>query len=255
MSVNSEPRWVKIGQIANDLGVGDHVIRHYTEKLKDVLGDNIQLDPASKHTLYNEEAVRLLTLTRKMVAEDKLTLAQVEAELKRAAKSSVPMASKTQLDILNAYSQVINRLDTLGQGFERFERVFEAMADRMRVLDDIKHLPLAISTLQDDLRDLDVKTLLKEINKEKAIVETVRETNEELMKKLRESEQREKELKEILEETRQKVDGQNEEMSIKLDAAVSRMLEEGEKRWATAKVPEKKERGLAAAIRVLFGKS
>lgn len=247
MAVGSDSRWVKIGQIASELGVGDHVIRHYTEKLKEVLGDNIQVDTTSKHTLYNEEAVRLLTLTRKMVSEDKMTVSQVEVELKRAKRSNVPMASKLQMDTMRSYGEVLNRLDGLEQRYERLESAFQAVGEKLRVLDNLEHLPLAISTLQDDLRNVDTKALLEQLQEEKAVVEAIRETNEELLKRLEEAEKREIELKSALQT-------QGQEMTKGMDEAVNRMLEEGERRWVSAKLPEKREKGLAAAIRVLFGK-
>lgn len=228
--------WYKIGEVAGRLNVGNHVIRHYTDKLEGVFGENIRVDPTNNFTMYNSEAIKILANVKKMVQEDHMNLGEVHKELTKVGQENLP--AKFELDAAQSFVYIKTVVEAQQEQIGQLVKVVGFFASKM---DGFEQLPSVLKSYHDD-----VTGVFKQISNMEQNLSVINDLTEKLVK----SEQDKDEMRQVIFDLKERADrtdlmlkerADQTDLMIKQEVAgsVKSIIDDNEKRWSTLMVPEK----------------
>lgn len=213
-----------VGDIAKDLGVAGHVVRHYTDNLEDILGDNMQIDKSNGYRKYTSDGLRLLKVVRRLVQDEKKTLEQVREQLLKERKDNLPIPTSLELDMAKSYATIAQDISIVREQTANMIKVIEFLTGRLEGLDN---LPNVIKAYHDET---------------KLVIENQQEEISDLHKLLGESTIEKEALINEVQELKSRIGEIQSGLRDELEKTAEHILAEGEKRWAAARLPEKREK-------------
>jgi|GEM_PF-3456735 Predicted transcriptional regulators len=219
--------WYKIGDVANQLNVKNHIIRHYTEKLGNILGENVRVDPLNNFTMYNSEAIKILANVKKMVQVDHMTLNEVKESLTEVESSKLP--AKFDLDAAASFAYIKDLVISQQAQIDKLINVLGILTGKLEGFDQF---PTVIKSYHDD-----VNNVFQHIDKIEQGVQLIND----IKPKLDAYENENNQLKQLICELKERTDRTESVIRQELANSVKSILEENEKQWAVLKMAESKK--------------
>lgn len=222
---NEKDKWFKIGDVASRLNVGNHVIRHYTDKLEGVFGLNVRVDPTNNFTMYNSEAIKILANVRKMVQDDHMNLSEVHKELTKVGQGNLP--AKFELDAAESFVYIKNVIEVQQEQIGQLVKAFGLLTEK---LEGFEQLPSVIKSYQDD-----VSGVFAQLSHMEQDISTVNE----LKSKLFEYEQENLQIKQLCMELKDRADRTDSLVIQEVAGSVKSIIDDNKKLWTNLAIPAK----------------